>query len=36
MPESNVSSFPDFDDKMLVEENFHPVMAEPIAAFAHS
>ena len=24
MPESNMSSFPDFDDKMLVEEDFSP------------
>ena len=36
MPESNMSSYPNFDGKMLVEENFHPVMAEPIAAFVHS
>ena len=24
MPEANMSSFPDFDDKVLVEEDFSP------------
>ena len=36
MPESNMSGFPDFDDKRLVEVDFHPVMAEPVTAFARS
>ena len=30
MPESSISGFPDFDDKMLVETDFHPVTAEPV------
>ena len=34
MPESNMSSFHDFDDKTLVEVDFHQVMAEPAPAFA--
>ena len=36
MPESNMSSFPDFNDKRLVEVDFHPVKAEPVTASARS
>ena len=36
MPESNMSSFPDSDDSMLVALDSHPVTAEPATAFARS
>jgi hypothetical protein len=35
VPESGIPSFPDFDDKTLVEVDFHPITAEPVKAFAH-
>ena len=34
VPESSMSSFPDFDTKTLVEVDFHPVTAEPVKASA--
>ena len=36
MPESNMTSFADLDDKRLVHVDLHQVMAEPVRAFAHS
>ena len=33
MPESNMSSFPDFDDKILVAFDSHPVTAQYVTAF---
>jgi hypothetical protein len=36
MTESEVSRLPDFADKKQAEGDFHPVMAEPVTALAHS
>jgi hypothetical protein len=35
VPESSMSSFPDLDDKTLVEVDFRPVTAGPVKASAH-
>jgi hypothetical protein len=35
MPESGMSSLPDFDSKTLVKVDFRLVTAEPVKAFAH-
>jgi hypothetical protein len=35
VPESNMSSFPDSDDKTLMKVDFHAVTAEPFKASAH-
>ena len=36
MPDSSISSFPDFDDQTLVAVDFHTVPAEPVMAFTRS
>ena len=36
MPESSMSSLPDFDDKLMIAMDLHPVTAEPDKAFARS
>jgi len=35
MPDSGLSSFPDFESKTLVKVDFRPVTVEPVKAFAH-
>jgi recombinational DNA repair protein (RecF pathway) len=36
MPESSISSFPDFDDRNADGKDFQKVTAEPVTAFARS
>jgi hypothetical protein len=35
VPESSMSSSPDFDTETVVEVDFRPVIAEPVKASAH-